>query len=170
MLWLSVQLKSPIISLCSLFPASIIVCIFSQKSGLSLEGAYTAKMSRVPWSGNVTVKNSVSLLLWLLTLVILHPLFFLRNISIPRFLVGFPWIVYLENCVRFLFLIVSSLAVQMWESSTILMSLAKSKNVFNFADSFLVPVLEVIVILLADFDFKVVIFVGEWGRSYAPCD
>ena len=48
-----------------------------------------------------------------------------------------------------------------------LMSLARSKKVFNFADSFLVPVLEplrfveVIVILLADFDFEVVIFVGE---------
>ena len=52
----------------------------------------------------------------------------------------------------------SSLELQICESITILMSLLRSKNVCNFADSFCVPMLEplrfveVIVILLADFD------------------
>ena len=52
----------------------------------------------------------------------------------------------------------SSFELQMCESITILMSLLRSKNVCNFADSFCVPTLEplkfeeAIVILLTDFD------------------
>ena len=48
----------------------------------------------------------------------------------------------------------------MWESIIILISLFRSKKVCSFADSFFVPVFEplrfvdVIVILLADFDLR----------------
>ena len=67
------QLKSPIISLCVLVPAFMIVCTFSQKSGQSCDGAYTAKVSSVLRSGKVTVKKSISLQPWLFILVILQP-------------------------------------------------------------------------------------------------
>ena len=91
--------------------------------------------------------------------VILQPLFFLKSTRIPLFFDGLPCIVYLPNLIRFLFLKVSSFDSHMWESKMILMSLSKSKKVFNFADSFFVPVLdplrfvEVILILLADLVF-----------------
>ena len=55
------QLKSPIISLCVLVPVLMIVWAFSQNSGLSFDGAYTARVSSVLRSGKVIVKKSVSL-------------------------------------------------------------------------------------------------------------
>ena len=73
-----------------LFPVSIIVCAFSQNSGLSFEGAYTARVSIVLISGRIIVKKSVSLFPWLLELAILQPLFFLRKISMPLLADGLP--------------------------------------------------------------------------------
>ena len=57
----------------------------------------------------------------------------------------------------------------MCESITILISLFRSKNVCNLADSFCVPVLEplrlveVIVIWLADFLLKGFVLLFQWG-------
>ena len=80
---------------------------------MSFDGAYTANVSCVLRSGNVFVKNSRSLLLWLLMFDILHPLFFLRRTRIPRFLARFPCTVYFEKSVLCLFLSVFSFDSQM---------------------------------------------------------
>ena len=109
------------------------------------------------WSGKIIVKKSVSLHSLLLMFVILQPLFLLSKTSMPLFLVGQPWKVYLENRVRCLFFRDFSFDSQIWESITMLISLFRSKKVCNLANSFFVPILEplrfveVIVILLEDF-------------------
>ena len=90
MIWFSVQLKSPIISLWLLFPMFIIVWAFSQNSGVSFDGAYTASASRVLRSGNVIVKKRVSLLPWLFMFVILQPLFFFKRTNMPLCFEGLP--------------------------------------------------------------------------------
>ena len=106
------------------------------------------------------VKKSVSLLPLLLMFVILQPLCLLRRTKIPLFFEGLPMILYFEKSVRWRFCRVSSFDSHMWESIIILISLFRSKKVCSFADSFFVPVFEplrfvdVIVILLADFDLR----------------
>ena len=111
-MWLKVQLKSPIMSLCVLIPVFMIVWAFSQKSGLSFDGAYTAKVSIVLRSGRMMVKKSMSLQPKLFKFAILQPLFFLRKTIIPLFFDGWPCIEYLENKVRCLFFRVCSLDSQ----------------------------------------------------------
>ena len=131
---------------------------------MSFDGAYTANVSSELRSGSVIVKKSRSLLPWLLMLDILQPLFFLRRTRIPRFLARFPCTVYFEKRVLCRFLSVFSFDSQMWESIMMLMSLFRLKNVCNLADSLCVPVfeplrlVEVIEILLADFEFCGAIF------------
>ena len=95
-----------------LVPAFMIVCAFSQNSGQSFDGAYTAKVSSVLRSGKVTVKKSISLQPWLFIFVILQPLFLLRKTIIPLFFDGQPCIEYLEKRVRCLFFRVCSLDSQ----------------------------------------------------------
>ena len=56
------QLKSPIIILLVFGPSSIILCAVSQNSGVSLDGAYVARVSMVLLSGSVMVKKRVSIL------------------------------------------------------------------------------------------------------------
>ena len=66
------------------------VLAFSQNSGMSFDGAYTARVSMVVLSGRVIVKKSVSLLPWLFVFVMVQPLLFLRKTMMPRDLVGLP--------------------------------------------------------------------------------
>ena len=91
---------------------------------------------------------------------ILHPLAFLRKTRMPLCLVGFPYIVYLENNCRCRFFNDTSLVSHKWVSITILMSLVRLRKVCSLFSSLYVPVfvplrlVEVIVILLAEFDLK----------------
>ena len=122
-------MKSPIIILFVFGPSLIILCAFSQNSGVSFEGAYIASVSIVVLSGSVMVKKSVSILPWSFMFDIVHPLLFLRKTRIPLCLVGFPWIVYLENNWRCRFFRDASLVSHKCVSITILMSLVRSKKV-----------------------------------------
>ena len=68
--------------LCSALPwLDMLWTVFQKPLGLSLEGAYTASTSSWVWSGRVSVKWSVSLLLFVDTFEMVAPDDFLRKIS-----------------------------------------------------------------------------------------